>query len=210
MRDEDIRQKLHAWLTGLHRTAGDTGIIHELNLLRPSARADLAVINGEFAGFEIKSDADSLRRLPRQISAFNGVFDRISLVTTDHHLIDARKVVPPWWGIIYLRRGEIDFYRRPDENPQVRADSLLWLLRKSELIELLCAANPGSAPESGRYASLANKAYNRINLQVIKDAVRTRLKHRCEEESHQAIPLDHRHSLRYWLPHSEPAYEGEC
>ena len=65
------------------------------------------MVNGEFSGFEIKSDVDSLQRLPGQIAAFASVFDRVSLVTTDRHLADVKKVIPSWWGIVYSRRGGI-------------------------------------------------------------------------------------------------------
>jgi hypothetical protein len=45
-----------------------------------SARTDIAVINGSLHAFEIKSDSDSLDRLPSQIEAYQGVFEYITLV----------------------------------------------------------------------------------------------------------------------------------
>lgn len=211
LRDEDIRWKLHGWLMALHAADGDTGIIHELPLPRPSARADMAVVNGEFVGLEIKSDVDSLQRLPRQIAAFSSVFDRVCLVTTDHHLTDARRVVPAWWGIVYLRREELDFYRLPDFNPHVRADSLLWLLRKTDLIALLRSAMPETTWR-GTFCELARAALDLVELDTIRGAVRMALKRECERvaPTFASIPPNHRQSPRYWLPRSGFAGEGGC
>jgi hypothetical protein len=182
--------------------------MHELDLPRPSARVDVAVVNGEFAGFEIKSDVDSLRRLPGQIAAFAGVFDRVSLVTTDRHLTEAKKVVPAWWGIVYTRRGKIDYDRYPDLNPHVRPDSLLWLLKKVELMATLRSADIDNFLAADRYSALARRALENLSLNTIKEAVRLTLKSRCERSPSTTIRQGHLHSPRYWLPKNESA--GEC
>ena len=58
-----------------------TLIIDELPICRHAARADLAVINGHFSGYEIKSDRDTLKRLGSQVDAYCRVFDYVAVVT---------------------------------------------------------------------------------------------------------------------------------
>jgi hypothetical protein len=58
--DQDIREALKKTLREQDRNAA---IIEELPLQRGRGRADLAFVNGELWGFEIKSEADSLIRL---------------------------------------------------------------------------------------------------------------------------------------------------
>lgn len=59
LRDGCIRAPLINWLRALHPEDGSTELLQEFKMPRPSARIDLALVNGELAGFEIKSDADS-------------------------------------------------------------------------------------------------------------------------------------------------------
>jgi hypothetical protein len=141
LRDFDIRGPLHKWLLDQHANDAKTSVIHELKLPRPSARVDIAVVNGELAAFEIKSDVDSLARLPRQILSFNKVFDRICIVTTKRHVQAVRKTIPHWWGIslVKIQGGELKFrsLRRGRQNPQPDLMSLLHALYLPELHSVL-------------------------------------------------------------------------
>ena len=64
-KDQDIRSVLNQKLEKKYRDA-DTIIINELGLLQGLCRVDVAVINGIIHGYEIKSEADTLERLPLQ------------------------------------------------------------------------------------------------------------------------------------------------
>src|SRR3954452_15629375 len=80
---------------------GDTvGLVEELTLPPGGARADVAVVGPELVGYEIKSAADSLRRLPGQVAAFGRIFDMCWLVAATRHLDAAIGQIPSWWGII--------------------------------------------------------------------------------------------------------------
>jgi hypothetical protein len=137
LRDADMRARLEVWIRSQH---GDTptAILHELKIPRPSARVDVAVINGELSAFEIKSDVDSLWRLPRQVRSFDCVFDRVSLVTTEKHLRRARAMVPRWWGIFTLSSETVDIRQRRQArvNPRRRVLNLLHMLSRPELLSL--------------------------------------------------------------------------
>ena len=69
MRDIDVRTVLAAEVARRYKGDADTLIIHELGVCSGDARIDLAVVNGKLHGYEIKSDADTLKRLPAQAEA---------------------------------------------------------------------------------------------------------------------------------------------
>src|SRR5262245_6458552 len=100
MRDSDVRAATKRMLASLH--AGDpfTRIVEEMGVWSGSVRIDVAVINGELHGYELKSERDTLERLPAQAGLYSQVFDRVTLVTADRHLKIAKKTIPRWWGVI--------------------------------------------------------------------------------------------------------------
>jgi hypothetical protein len=59
---------------------------------------ELGINNGN-SRIEIKSDSDSLARLPDQIRSFCSVLDRITLVVGYKLAGAALKMVPGWWGV---------------------------------------------------------------------------------------------------------------
>ena len=66
MRDIDVRQAVKSYLKALHEDDPATRIVEEMGIWAGSVRIDIAVINGELSGFELKSDSDTLQRLPLQ------------------------------------------------------------------------------------------------------------------------------------------------
>jgi hypothetical protein len=132
-----MRARLEVWIRSVHADT-PTAILHELKIPRPSARVDVAVVNGELSAFEIKSDVDSLWRLPRQVRSFDCVFDRVSLVTTEKHLQRARAVIPRWWGIVTVSSATADIRQRRQAqvNPRRQVANLLHVLSRPELLVL--------------------------------------------------------------------------
>jgi hypothetical protein len=57
-------------------------------------RVDVAVVNGTSVAYEIKTDLDSLDKLPRQLNAYQRIFDETWIVTTPA-LSDSAKIVAP-------------------------------------------------------------------------------------------------------------------
>ncbi|MEP7235533.1 MAG: sce7726 family protein [Ignavibacteriota bacterium] len=139
MNDSEIRNVL---LLDLGKSHGnDTKIVNELGICQGVARIDIAMINGSLSGFEIKSEKDTLSRLPRQISFYNKVFDFITIVTTDTHLAGVRQLIPHWWGIsVAAKENEvikITTLKECDLNENVDIFSLSQLLWRDEALELL-------------------------------------------------------------------------
>lgn len=99
MRDGDVRSGLTAAL----QTRLD-GVRHicvpEVDIRwHIPARMDLLVVSDRINGFEIKSDADSLTRLPRQVEAYGDVVEYAHLVVGPRLREAATALVPDWWGI---------------------------------------------------------------------------------------------------------------
>ena len=52
-------------------------LIEELGLMSGEFRADIAVLGTKLIGYEIKSETDTLSRLPRQAAAYGAIFDEV-------------------------------------------------------------------------------------------------------------------------------------
>jgi hypothetical protein len=67
------------------------------------ARLDALLVADRIWGFEIKSDVDSLSRLPRQAEAYGMVVERATLVVGERHRATATALVPSWWSVWLAR-----------------------------------------------------------------------------------------------------------
>ena len=117
-------------------------VLEELGLRHGRARIDLAVIKGEIIGFELKSDLDSLQRLPEQAMVYNSVLDKITLIVTEKHLSAAMQQLFDWWGIILAQLdgdGVVSFseVRSPKTNPLVEKVAVARLLWRAEALGIL-------------------------------------------------------------------------
>jgi hypothetical protein len=183
LKDEDIRAAaLRRLLAGAQKCA-DTLVLEELGLAHGTSRVDIAVINGHIRGVEIKAEADSLERLPRQVNAYGLVVDRATLIASERHLPAALKLLPSWWGVVSARRaanGSVVFRRLRDErtNRETDAISLARLMWRDEVHAVLsgmgCAPQLLREPRASLYAELAR----RLPKAQLAALVRTTLKSR--------------------------------
>lgn len=143
MHDPEIRAALDARLQLRFAGQADTLIRHELGVCQGARRVDVAVINGHLDGWEIKSDFDSLSRLPGQAELYSKVLDRAWLVTTDRHLVKAWHLVPSWWGVMHAVSRErgvtLTQLRRPRLSPVLDPMSIAQLLWRAEALDVLQA-----------------------------------------------------------------------
>lgn len=142
MRDFDIRAALLRELAQLHADESDTLIVQEMGVWSGTARVDIAVINGELSGFELKSDRDTLTRLPKQAEIYSRVFDRMTLVVGNKLADRAVSLIPTWWGVVRASvddRGSIHLQNMRDGARNVSYDPYLvaQLLWKIEALKLL-------------------------------------------------------------------------
>ena len=163
MREGDIRRALIRALGNEHAAEPDTIIMDELTVCRGVSRVDVAVINGKLHGFEIKSEQDTLARLPGQIDSYCQVFDSVTLVATESHLEKLLGVVPAWCGVWLAKEeasGSVSFceHRAPDSNPGTVPSSVAELLWRCEALEILerhgLAAGLKSKPKKRLWSEL--------------------------------------------------------
>lgn len=182
IRDRDIRKALMAWVEAEHRGDSNTMVVPEMGLDAGSARLDLAVINGTLHGYEIKSAADTLTRLPAQSVAYSRACDWVTIVTSPNHLDGVREMVPTWWGILtavaHAGTVMLDEERVGMHNPAVDAYAVAQLLWRNEALELLevhgIATGLRSKPRKQLWQALAEC----LPIDVLGEHVRTTIRHR--------------------------------
>lgn len=182
MYDADIRRTLRDLLDREHANEPDTRIFEELGLRQGEVRVDLAVVNGELKGYEIKSQADTLRRLPTQVRIYSQVLDFATIVLEENHREDALTIIPEWWEVLVATRCSneirLERTRAGSRNERLNKRALAELLWHAEALDLLRAydAHRGLSRQPRSYA------WDRIaevcELAVIREAVRRQLKGR--------------------------------
>ncbi|WP_084664944.1 sce7726 family protein [Thermanaeromonas toyohensis] len=181
--DREIRREICNSLIKKYGKDPGTLIVHELKVCQGEARIDIALVNGALHGYEIKSDRDTLERLPGQIKIYNRVFDTITIVTGASHLKEVATLIPPWWGIKVATRmnsGEIAItdMRQPESNTNVDAFSLAQFLWRDELLDLLMRHNVGKEIKRLTRSKLWAYVAENISLEELKAHVRDCLKKR--------------------------------
>ena len=164
LKDGDLRTAALRRLLAHAQQCDDTLILEELGLTHGASRVDIAVINGHIRGVEIKAEADTLERLPRQVQAYGLVVDRATLIASERHLPAALDLLPAWWGVIAARRaanGSVVFRRLREEraNRGTDAVSLARLMWRDEVHTVLsamgCDPKILRQPRAALYAELA-------------------------------------------------------
>jgi hypothetical protein len=183
VRDFDVRTALRRKVFA--RYAGDPGtrIIHELGLACGAARADIAVVNGRLHGYEIKSDSDTLERLPSQITVYGAVFDRVTLVVGERHLAKSLATIPDWWGVKVAVAGPrcaVHFReeRLPLNNDGVVAIAVAQLLWRGEVLSLLEASGSAAGVRGKSRMVVWQRLVESMSLDNLRREVRAQLKAR--------------------------------
>ena len=141
--DKLIRNALKESFKKTYEEGPDSKIIEELGIAHGAVRIDIVVINNVIHGYELKSDIDTLDRLPGQMKIYNKVLDRVTLVVGKNHLHEAIKVVPEWWGITIAKISapckKVVFYniREAEENPEQDNHAVASLLWRNEALDIL-------------------------------------------------------------------------
>jgi hypothetical protein len=141
MRDTDVRQALVGAVA--QRVGAKPHVLVPEVDVRWSvpARMDALLVADRISGFEIKSDVDSLTRLPRQIEAYGAVVERAILVVGDRHLAAGTATVPPWWAIwgARWRNDEVVIreVRRGRLNPDLNPLAVTSFMSRDDLSEAL-------------------------------------------------------------------------
>ncbi len=185
MRDNDLREATHRKVLKKHHTEADTLVLDELGVWTGSGRIDIAVVNGKLHGFELKSAKDNLDRLEKQAEQYSSVFDHVTLVVADNHLVEAIELVPDWWGVKKAVEGErggirITTERRDRKNPAVDPYRLAQLLWKDEVIDILDQLGGFRGFKSKPRKHLWELLAANVELDQLRSMVRETLKSRTD------------------------------
>lgn len=186
--DASLRSALKARLARRHRDETNVVIVEELPAGRASTRIDLAVLNGHLHGFEIKSDLDTLERLPRQVASFGASMQQMTLVVGQRHVDAALGVVPDWWGVTtatLTATGLVRFKVRRGgrRNPRLDPRSLAELLERDELLAVLRRHRADRGVRTAGYAAVVERMISCVPLHALVDEVREELKFRAAWEA---------------------------
>lgn len=112
-------------------------LVQEMRALR--SKADIVIFNGTSTAYEIKSDRDSLARLPLQIEDYRKVFAKVVVVTDAKHLTTLEEMLSADVGILELNeKRALSTIRQAEENLNtLEKPAILDALQLSELQAML-------------------------------------------------------------------------
>ncbi len=175
--DKVIRCALKRDLGEKHSSDHKVRIIEELGVSHGNARVDIAVVNGVLHGYEIKSDLDTLQRLPEQMNLYNSVFTQMTIVVGKSHLYEAINAVPDWWGVTVAKvdsNDSVTFHCIREAGKNLHQDSVAvaQLLWKDEALQIL----EGAGQATGLRSKSRNDMYEKLSVifdkQTLEDKVR--------------------------------------
>lgn len=180
MRDHDVREQLNRDLREWHPEQG-TLFVDELDL-SGLVRVDVAAVNGFIWGYEIKSEHDTLRRLPTQVEVYSQVLDYAALVVAERHHDHAIGLLPDWWEVVVITGDAhsivLDVVRCGTQNSGVEALQIAQLLWRDEVLAELTRRGLDRGVRSKPRRALWQRLVESLELADLQQVVRTRLKAR--------------------------------
>jgi hypothetical protein len=187
--EDEVRQSLRADVLAYAPPSSEA--VFEFWVPQSNERADVAVIGATMEGFEIKTERDSLKRLPRQADAYKRVFDRCHAVLAHRHVDEALEILPPWWGVQVVD-NDLTFVtlRSAEPNDGVDPETLVRLLWRDEAYAALCGL--GAPPDRGagrfRLWEMILALLDVEGLkQIVRDALLTRRVSRARTPSQRFV-----------------------
>ncbi len=111
-------------------------IANELAFADGSRRADLVTISDYLVAYEIKSEKDSLEKLPEQLKDYDKYFHSVYVVCHDSHLQNVRKL-KGGFGIFTITTKGITKIRKARKRKIITTKYLLDHLDRSSLLSIL-------------------------------------------------------------------------
>ena len=184
MTDQDIRTVLKAELMRRYAKDNNTLVLDEVGIRHGAARIDLVVVNHQLHGYEIKSDRDSLKRLPDQIRAYSSIMDRVTLVVGYRHAYEALRMVPEWWGVRLAETNKqsgtvvLSGARPARNNPKVDLDAAVALLWRGEALAILEEMGAAGGVRSKRRSDIYERLVELSDPSFLRSRIRQQLKQR--------------------------------
>lgn len=191
MDDKAIRGILIEWLQANY----PEGRIYQEKSIGESV-CDVMLVSDCLTGFEIKSDRDSYRRLPRQVEYYQQYFDYNYLVVGERHGASAGAKIPDNWGIIVVCEDGINLKRKPKYGSP-RLEKQLRILWKAELNNILSRLNvPMMTYKSKDY--------------IVRYLAETQESKELQEKIHEGVVYELLHRDYDTLGIGDPTVSGEA
>lgn len=182
IKEKLIKAALIDWLY-VKGLVSDAVVINEMVVSNWARRADIAVANGRLYGFEIKSEFDSLKRLPGQIESFQKHFDKVTVVAASKFIPEIVKSYPSEVGVIevFIKGDNFELRQiRSGRISEVRDfQAIASLMTKLEIERLLKAESVKFQAGTPR-KELVNKLVS-IPVKRLKNCALESLKRRYSE-----------------------------
>ncbi|MDQ2772057.1 MAG: sce7726 family protein [Bacteroidota bacterium] len=131
MNDPEIRALLYPLLSG--------GVCID-ELPTGSTRADVVHITEHFMhGYEVKGDGDTLQRVANQLRCYGEVYDFVTFVVTEKHLLNLLPLLPEWVGVLVASGAGLRPHRAAAYNATVEPAPLAKLVLLEEVKQFLLA-----------------------------------------------------------------------
>ncbi|MBO0360647.1 sce7726 family protein [Hymenobacter sp. BT186] len=173
---------MHETYLRRYKNDGISCVVEEMGLSAHAARIDIGVINGELVGYEIKSDRDTLNRLPGQLEVYNQIFDRITVVCGPKHLGKLEEYLPEYIGLMVTKnldgKWELVTIRESSQNPNRTAYMIASLLWHEEAKSLLVELGLSKGLSRLRRWELWERIAENLPIDQVSHHVRTILKAR--------------------------------
>lgn len=180
MRDFDVRGAVRSWLGAKYAADPTTRIVEEMGVWSGAVRVDIAVINDRLLGYELKSNSDTLGRLPRQIEIYGKIFDRMTLVVGDRHAEKAIDLIPDWWGCVVATISKagvaLQSERKSRSNPNLDPKIFVQMLWKEEAVAILEKYGLANGWRSKRAAQIGERLLSEIPFKRLAEEIRGALK----------------------------------
>lgn len=156
--------------------------LEEVQLNGGEIRADLVQVM-DMHCYEIKSEADSLKRLVGQGSRYARAFDQVTLVTAECHLEKAIPMLPPWWGVMLVPAEAGKAFkqvRKAKPNKRHEPSVLVTLLKRQEALQILEEQGVVRGFKSKSLYLIQAKLIELLSLDDLKEKVRLCLVERAQ------------------------------
>lgn len=181
-RDQDIRQALHSTELQPYILDPNSLVLNEFSITEEDVRIDIAVVNGSFHGFEIKSDSDTLDRLPKQSQSYSKVFDYLWIACGHRYFEKVKGSIPEYWGILLAetsdRETKISKIREATFNPNICSAAVAGLLWRGEALHLLSKLGLDKGFRSKPRKEICNRLAELVPYSELAPSVRSAIKKR--------------------------------
>lgn len=183
-KDFEIRQALreYPYIATLKSEDKDTLLVEEFSLSSCDTRIDLAIFNGSIHGFEIKSDKDTLERLPHQAISYEKVFGYLYIVVGEKYASKVCEMLPDYWGVFIANKNKgivrLERIRKPKKNNNQDPTTMANMLWRKEVLDILEKYNLAKGIRSKPRSVLCEALSRALDLIDLEKEVRFAIKAR--------------------------------